>query len=198
MAGSTMRPAAPIRSASRAKLAAAAVVSSLTPAMTGTRPSLASTAPSSTLRFSAALRELPSPTVPISTSPCTPSRTSAACTRRVAAKSTSSAASNCVVAAGDTPDQPHPFKSHPRLLARSEIVYVWALSFDALDLSEKKRNARIASPDLGSGSRPPRLGPPRLEPPPRRLHQQDPERGLAAQGHLLRRMEVARGSIPGR
>jgi len=42
-----------------------------------------------------------------------------ACTRRVAAKSTSIAASNCVVAAGNTPDQLHPFKSHlRRLLAR--------------------------------------------------------------------------------
>jgi len=47
IAGSTMSPAAPRPSASRAKLTAAAVVSSETPAMTGTLPSPASTAAAS-------------------------------------------------------------------------------------------------------------------------------------------------------
>src|SRR5580658_3743561 len=107
IAGNTMSPAAPRRSASRAKRAAAAVVNSDTPAMTGTLPSLTSTAAASTLRFSSAVRELPSPTVPINTRPWTPSPSRAFCTRCVAGKSTSMAASNCVVAAGKTPDQVH-------------------------------------------------------------------------------------------
>ena len=98
---------APMRSASRAKLTAAAVVNSETPAMTGTLPSLASTAASSTLRFSGALKELPSPTVPISTRPWTPSRAALFARRCVAAISTSRCRSNCVVAAGKTPDQLH-------------------------------------------------------------------------------------------
>ena len=94
MAGRSMSPAAPRRSASRAKATAAAVVSSDTPAITGTLPSATSTAPLSTVRFSAALSELPSPTVPISTRPCTPSCRSAFCTRCVAGRSTSRSESN--------------------------------------------------------------------------------------------------------
>ena len=100
-----MKPSAPKRSASRTNSTAMSVVNSETPAMTGTLPALTSTAPWSTLRFSMARSELPSPTVPMSTSPCTPSFKSAACTRCVAGRSSAKAASNWVVTAGKTPDQ---------------------------------------------------------------------------------------------
>ena len=59
----------------------------------------------STARFSSALNELFSPTVPRTTMPCTPSRTSATCIPWVAGKSNCSPKSNCVVAAGKTPAQ---------------------------------------------------------------------------------------------
>ncbi len=64
IAGNTMRAVAPIVSASLANAIAAAVVSSETPAMIGTRPPAASTAVRSTERFSSAVRELFSPHVP--------------------------------------------------------------------------------------------------------------------------------------
>src|SRR5579871_4192976 len=105
MPGSTMKPLAPIRSASRTKVTAVAVVNSDTPTMIGTRPSVTSTAPRRTVRFSSALSELPSPTVPMRTRPWTPSRRSAACTACVARRSSSSEGVNWVVAAGYTPDQ---------------------------------------------------------------------------------------------
>src|SRR6185437_3811268 len=73
--------------------------------MIGTLPPTDSTAARSTARFSSALRELFSPTVPSATNPCTPSRTRAAWTAWVAARSTFRSASNWVVAAGKTPAQ---------------------------------------------------------------------------------------------
>ena len=105
MAGRSMSPVAPRVSASRANATAAAVVSSDTPATTGTRPRAASTAVRSTERFSSAVSELFSPTVPNATRPCTPSSMSADWTARVAARSTPRSASNWVVTAGSTPDQ---------------------------------------------------------------------------------------------
>src|SRR5260221_8033756 len=51
MAGSTISPLAPKRSASRAKLAAVAVVNYETPTMTGALPSVTSTAAFRTFRF---------------------------------------------------------------------------------------------------------------------------------------------------
>ena len=63
-----------------ANVAAFAVVNSETPLMIGTLPPTASTVARNTARFSSALRELFSPTVPRTTRPCTPSRTSATCT----------------------------------------------------------------------------------------------------------------------
>ena len=94
-----------MRSASRAKAIALAVVNSETPLMIGTLPPTASTVARSTARFSSALSELFSPTVPRTTMPCTPSRTSATCIPWVAGRSNCSPKSNCVVAAGKTPAQ---------------------------------------------------------------------------------------------
>ena len=84
--------------------AARSVVSSETPATSGTRPPTASTAATSTVRFSSGRSELFSPTVPSSTRPSTPSSTSAVTTFCVASTSRLSSRRNCVVLAGKTPD----------------------------------------------------------------------------------------------
>jgi len=105
MAGNTIRPSAPMASASRAKAAARRVSNSATPAITGTRPATVFTVAASRARFSSASRELFSPTVPMTMRPCTPSRISPSWTVAVESKSIEKSAANCVVAAGITPSQ---------------------------------------------------------------------------------------------
>jgi hypothetical protein len=100
IAGSSISASMPIFSASRANSTARSVVSSETPATSGTRPPTTSTPARSARRFSSGSNELFSPTVPSSTSPSMPSATSAASVIWHAGMSTARSAENCVVAAG--------------------------------------------------------------------------------------------------
>src|SRR6187399_2703159 len=95
----------PIFSASRAYWAASAQVFSATPDSTGTRPAAASLMALMRVRFSGALSEQFSPTVPMQMMPFTPSSMRAATTFCVAPTSRLSSRANCVVEAGNTPDQ---------------------------------------------------------------------------------------------
>src|SRR6187401_1090291 len=100
-----MSPSMPIFSASRAYCAASALEFSATPDSTGTRPAATSLIAAMTVRFSDALSEQFSPTVPMQMMPLTPSSMSADTTFCVAATSRLSSRANCVVVAGNTPDQ---------------------------------------------------------------------------------------------
>src|SRR6478752_1547903 len=119
-----MSPSMPIFSASRAYWAASAQVFSATPDITGTRPAAASLMALMRVRFSGALSEQFSPTVPMQMMPSTPSSMSAATTFCVALTSRLSSRANCVVLAGNTPD--HFFMTTPSEceLSRAEAAQV--------------------------------------------------------------------------
>ena len=109
MGGRSISPSAPSRAASRARFEAKAAVYSATPTSTGTRAAPdardAVTPASITALFSFGARVFPSPTVPQTISPDTPSRIRPESSAAVASRSRLSSSLNWVVAAGKTPLQ---------------------------------------------------------------------------------------------